>query len=130
MVEIEWTPLRDASPENEYIAFAGFTERRSVWTFLSYLMRARKIQGQLNNSKGLMGYTARMEFLSKKLINLTVWEKESDLKEFAHQGQHADCMEKTKGGLKPTEYISWKILGSQLPPTIDEAFRRREEQNK
>jgi hypothetical protein len=130
MVDIKWTSLKAAEPEQEYLAFAGLTERKSVWTFFSYLMRARKVAGQLNQTNGLIGYTARMEFLGKKLVNLTVWENESDLKDFAHKGQHAVCMEKTKTGLKPTEYVSWRILGSQLPPKIEEAYRRHAEQKK
>ncbi len=130
MVDVKWTPLKAAEPERKYLAFAGITERKSVWTFFSYLMRARKVAGQLNQTNGLIGYTARMEFLGKSLVNRTVWESESALKDFAHKGEHAVCMEQTKTGLKPTEYVSWSVLGSQLPPTIEEAYRRHAEQKK
>ena len=128
MVTISWTPLAEVNPQSEYLVFAGITERKSVWTFFSYLMRARKVQGQLNTTKGLIGYTARMEFLGKKLVNLTVWENESALAEFAHKGQHAECMEKAKAGLKPTQYVRWQISGSELPPKIEDAISRLQNQ--
>jgi len=129
MVEISWTPLSKIDPQQQYLVFAGVGERKSAWTFFSYLMRARKVAKQLETSKGLVGYTARMGFLNKELVNLTVWENEEALKVFAHEGQHADCMDKTKAGLKPTQYVRWTVLGSELPPKIEEAINRVQKQN-
>ena len=124
MVEIKWKFLKEAIPQTEYLVLAGFTKRKSLWTYLPYLNRSRKVGHQLNRATGLIGYTARMGFFSKELINVTVWENEDDLKKFTHEGAHLDCMEKTKKGLTPTEYVRWNASGSQLPPTIDEANRR------
>jgi hypothetical protein len=124
MVEIKWKFLKEAVPETKYLILAGFTNRRSLWTYLPYLNRSRKVGNQLNQATGLIGYTARMGFLSKELVNVTVWENESDLKKFTHEGAHLDCMEKTRKGLTPTEYVRWTVKGSQLPPTIDDACRR------
>jgi hypothetical protein len=130
MVEIKWSFLKEVNPETQYLVLAGFTNRKSIWTYLSYLNRSRKVGSQLNKANGLIGYTAKMGFLSKELINVTVWENEGDLKKFTHEGAHADCMEKTKAGLTPTEYVRWNALGSQLPPTMEDAMRRYQEQKK
>ena len=130
MVEIKWAFLKETNPQTEYLVLAGFTKRKSVWTYLSYLNRSRKVGNQLNKANGLIGYTAKMGLFNKELINVTAWENENDLKKFTHEDAHADCMEKTKMGLTPTEYVRWNSLGSQLPPTIKDAIRRHEEQKR
>jgi hypothetical protein len=100
-------------------------ERKSVWSFFRFFMRARAVQGQLKTAKGVIGYTARLEFSSKKLVMVAVFENENALTEFAHAGQHAKCMEVArpdlKGGMK---YAKWSISGSDVPPKIDDAINR------
>jgi hypothetical protein len=124
MVTIAWTSLKEADPNTQYLVFAGLGERKSAWTYLSYLMRARKVEQQLRTTKGLLGYTARLTFAGREIVNVTVWDNEAALEEFAHHGQHVDCMANSKAGLKPTTYVRWSIAGSQLPPTIEEAYLR------
>ncbi len=126
MVEIKWTPLSDAKPDSTYLAYAGYAERKSAWSYLPFLMRARKIQTQLENAKGLIGFTAQLEFLSKKVIQLAVFEDKTALMQFAHSGQHAFCMEQTKSTMKWLKQATWSIQGSELPPKLSDAVNRTE----
>ena len=127
MVEIKWTALSEAKPENTYFAYAGYAERKSAWTYFPYLLRARKIQNQLETTKGLVGFTAKLEFLSKKVIQLAVFEDESVLRQFAHSGQHALCMAQTKSSLKWLKHATWNIPGSEIPPAIEDAINWSQE---
>jgi len=124
MPEVKWTTFSDINPEREYCAFANVGERKSVWTFFSAMMRARKMTQQLKTTKGVIGVTGRLGFLNRGIAIVGVFENEDVLNEFAHSGQHAKCMEETKAMLKVMKTIKWSILGSSLPPTIDDAISR------
>ena len=124
MVEIKWTPLSEVKPENTYFAYAGYAERTSAWSYFSFLLRSRKIQRQLETAKGLIGFTARLEFFNKKVVQLAVFEDEAALKQFAHSGQHALCMGQTKSSMKWLKQATWNIVGSDIPPKISEAISR------
>jgi hypothetical protein len=54
--------------------------------FSNFFMQARKIQAQLKTTKGLIGYSLRMDIFGKKGGVLSVWEDTSTLDEFAHAG--------------------------------------------
>ena len=86
MVRIKWTPISEADPKSSYFAYAGYAERKSVWSYFSYLMKARKVQNQLNQAKGLIGFTAQLGFLNRQVVQLAVFENENALREFAHTG--------------------------------------------
>ena len=124
MVEIKWTSLSEFKPENTYFAYAGYAERRTIRSFFSFLLRSRKIQSQLKTAKGLIGFTARLELFSKKVVQLAVFEDEAALKQFAHSGQHAACMGQTKSSMKWLKQTTWNIAGSDIPPKIVEAINR------
>jgi len=126
MVEIKWTAISEVNPRGNYFAYAGYAERKSAWSYFSYLMRARKVQNQLNRAKGLIGFTAKLGFFNRQVIQLAVFENENALREFAHTGQHALCMEKTKSSLKLIKRTTWNIPGKDVPPKIDDAIRRIE----
>ena len=124
MVEIKWTPLSESKHENTYLAYAGYAERKSAWSYIPLLSRSCKIQNQLQTTEGLIGFIARLEFLSKKAIQLAVFKDEASLKQFAHSGQHAVCMGQTKSSMKWLKQPTWNITGSDIPPKISDAIRR------
>jgi len=126
MVEIKWTAISEYNPKSNYFAYVGYAERKNVWSYFGYLMKARKVQNQLNQTKGLIGFTARLGFLNKQVIQLAVFENENALKEFARTGQHALCMETTKSSLKSIKKTTWSIAGDDIPPKIDDSLRRIE----
>ena len=123
MVELKWTPLLEADPKREYIAFSEIAERKSAWPYFSWLMRALKIAKQLETAKGVIGYTARLEFFNKKAVMVAVFEDEQALVEFAHAGQHAQCMKQLRDTAK-FQRAQWTIPGSAIPLKVDEAVNR------
>jgi hypothetical protein len=124
MPNVKWTTFSEINPEREYFAFANVGERKSVWSYFSLLMGAQKVAKQLEATKGAIGITGRLGFLNKKLVVVGVFENEAALNEFAHSGQHASCMEKTKSKLKTLKCVKWTVLGSKLPPRIEDAINR------
>jgi hypothetical protein len=128
MVEMKWKSLTEADPKCEYTAFTEIGERNSVWSYFSILMKAQKVGKQLKTAKGLIEFTARLEFLSKKMGMVAVFEDEKTLMEFAHAGQHAQCMEQFKA-ITNWQRDKWSISGSALPLKMDEAINRIRRKN-
>ncbi len=125
MPEYKWTVMGKSSQDREYLAFAELGERKSVWSFFKFVMRARTMTKQMGEAKGMIGYRARLEFLGKKVLMVAVFEDEATLNSFAHTGQHANCMQQTKPDLKEgMKYARWNISGSNIPPTLEEAMTR------
>ena len=44
--------------------------------------------------------------------------------EFAHAGQHGQCTERSKSGVKEMKSATWSISGSDLPLKLDDAINR------
>lgn len=76
MVEMQWKSFSEIDPKRDYLAFSEIGERNSVWSYFSILMRARKVGKQLKTAKGLIEFTARLDFLSKKMAMAAVFEDE------------------------------------------------------
>jgi hypothetical protein len=129
VVEIKWASISEVDLKRDYLVYAGYAERKSLWSYFSYLMKAGKVQNQLKKAKGFIGFTARLEFFSKKVVQLAVFEDTAALKEFAHAGQHAHCMETTKSSMKWLKQATWNISGSAIPPKMDDAINRIQSKN-
>ena len=125
MPKVKWTTFSEVNPERDYLAFIEMGERKSVWSYFSFLMRARKVAKQLKTAKGVIGLTGRLGFLNREVVMVAVFENETALTEFAHSGQHANCMEITKHDVKGRmKTARWSISGSELPPKLDDAISR------
>ncbi len=124
MVEIKWTPVLEADPKREYVAFSEIAESKSAWSYFSWLMRARKIAKQLETAKGVVGYTARLEFFSRKGVMVAVFEEEQALIGFSHAGQHAQCMKQFKNTTTKFQRAQWTISGSAIPLKVDDAVNK------
>jgi hypothetical protein len=123
MVEMKWKSPSEVDPKRDYFAFSEIGERNNVWSYFSILMRARKVGEQLKTAKGLIEFTARLDFLSKKMGMVAVFEDEKALMGFAHSGQHAQCMEQFKAATK-FQRAKWSISGSDVPLKMDDAISR------
>ena len=128
MVTVSWQSFKDVDPSKTYVAYAAQLERKTAWSYFGFLMRFRKVQKQLISAKGLVGFTARCEFLSRKAAMLAVFDDENVLNDFAHSGQHALCREQGKASMNWYKKATWDILGSEIPPRLDDAIGRVQSQ--
>jgi hypothetical protein len=92
-------------------------------------MKAGKIEKQLKTTKGVVGFTAKLEFFNKKVAQLAVFEDESTLKEFAHSGQHDLCSKQIKPTMKWMKNTTWSISGSEVPPKLEDTISKLQAKN-
>ena len=126
MVTVSWQQYNEVDPSKTYLAYGAIAERKTAWSYFGFLMRARKVQKQLETAKGVVGFTARLEFLNRNVVQLAVFDDANALKEFSQTGQHVLCSKQTKASMKWLKNKTWDILGSELPPKIEEAIRKNQ----
>ena len=123
--KVKWESFSKVNSEQDYLAVIEMGERKSVWSYFSFLLRARKVGKQLKNSKGAIGLTGRLGFLNREVVLVAVFENDNVLTGFAHSGQHAKCMEESKKAVKGAfKSAKWIISGSDIPPKLDEAITK------
>lgn len=57
---------------------------------------------------------------------MSVWEDENALTEFIQNLPHSQVMVALRLHLDKTKFVQWKITGSTVPITWEEAFKRLE----
>jgi hypothetical protein len=130
MVLIKWESFSEIDPKREYLAFAEMGERKNIISGIGWMMRGRKVTNELKNAKGLIGFTGKVDFWNKKGVMIGVFEDDNSLMEFAHTGQHAQCMARSKSDMKEgMKQAKWSISGSDLPPKIEDAISRIQNKN-
>lgn len=122
MAEVSWVSVGDVDPTSEYLALISYLPRKSYWSIFSFIQQTNAIRRQLNNSPGLIGYSLRAQLLGKKAWTLSVWQNEGALSEFVGRSPHLDTMKKVSLG-KERKFVRWKLMGSEVPPKWDDAFK-------
>ena len=122
-INIKWKSFREAEADREYLVLLTSLALKRYWTVPKFLRLSTAVQAQLAESQGLLGYTMSAQLLSKKYWTLSVWEDEQKLADFRTNLPRRDVMEELRPGAKFT-VIRWKISGSAVPPTWNDAFER------
>lgn len=126
MPEKKWQSFAKPNPEQEYLALISYLPLKSFWKIPAFLGYTLAIESQSKESRGLIGYSLLAHLLSKEFWTLSVWEDENALMEFVRKEKHKETMIGLMGQLGDTKFVKWKIRGSEVPPTWEQAFRHLE----
>lgn len=99
---------------------------RHFWKVPSFIRMFRAVQSQLNESKGLLGYSMTAKFYRRRFWTLSVWEDEKSLMDFVMKIPHKNIMVSLRGHLNSPKFVRWRTVGSAVPPSWEEAYRRLE----
>jgi len=124
MVTLPWQALAEAEVGHEYLVLITYLPRESYWSIFSFYGLVRSIQKQLKSSRGLVGYSMRMQVLGKKAWTLSVWEDETALQEFVSKSPHADTMRRPILQPGKSKFVRWKSSGSSVPPSWKDALQQ------
>ncbi len=119
-----WKNLRTAQPDQEYLALLTYLPLKKYRTIPRFLGYAKRVEAQLANTKGLIGYSLRAKFMQRSFWTLSVWESEETLQAFIHEGFHEGVMKVLMPDMAAPNFVRWKIKGSACPPSWKEALRR------
>lgn len=85
----------------------------------------RRIQRQLDAAPvGLAGYSMLAKPHRSKYWTLTAWDDAAAMAAFIEAPPHLDAMAELDGALRGFRTTQWKLPGSALPPSWDDALAR------
>ena len=119
-----WNSLGTAQPDQEYLALLTYLPLKKYRTIPRFLGYAKRVEAQLANTKGLIGYSLRAKFMQHSFWTLSVWESEETLQAFVHKGFHEGIMKVLMPDMAVPNFVRWKIKGSACPPSWEEALNR------
>jgi hypothetical protein len=123
-MDMPWKALAPADKAREYFVLLSYLPLRTFSKMPAFFLFTLQIQRQLRETPGAIGYSLRAKPLSRKFWTLSVWESERALMDFVAKVPHGEVMRTLSPHMGPTKFTNWKLLGSALPPSWNDAIRR------
>ncbi len=124
MPGLPWQSFAAPESDKEYLALLSYlplSTFRAIPKFVRYTFQIRR---QLAESEGLIGYSLDANLPRLQFWTLSVWEDEESLMEFVWKNPHERVMVDLVPHMGQTEFTRWKISGSSVPPSWEDARRR------
>ena len=119
----KWKFFKDADEAREYVVLLSYLPLKKFRTIPRFLRATSKIEKQLSESQGLIGYSLHAELLKKKFWTLSVWEDRKSLGAFVSHLPHRQTMIDLAYAMSQTKFTDWAVKGSDVPPDWDGAKR-------
>ena len=123
-MDMPWKRLAGVDGNREYLALLSYLPLRRYSKIPAFLRHNLQIQRQQSRTPGAIGYALRAKVLSRNFWTLSVWEDERSLMEFVRNPPHSEAMKSIAPHMGPTKFARWKMRGSAIPPSWDEAMQR------
>jgi len=78
----------------------------------------------LRATPGVIGYSLRAKVLSRDFWTLSVWQDQKTLMDFVSNMPHGEAMKAMTTHMGRTKITQWKVAGSALPLSWNEAMQR------
>lgn len=123
-MDAPWKRLAAVNVNREYVALLSYLPLRSYLSMPKFFRYTMQIQHQMRDTTGAIGYALRMKPFKRKYWTLSVWESDRALMDFVRKAPHADAMKAIALDMGPTKFTRWKLGGTAVPPSWDEAMKR------
>ena len=123
-MDAPWKKLADAVENREYVALLSYLPLRSYLRVPAFFRYTFQIQRQMLETAGAIGYAMRAKVLTLQFWTLSVWETDKALMDFVRKAPHGEAMMSIAPHMGPTKFTRWKVTGSGVPPSWDEAMKR------
>ena len=119
-----WITFAPVDAHREYLALLSYLPLNKYSAVLGFFRFSLQIQKQLRSTPGVIGYSLRAKMLSRNFWTLSVWEHQKALTEFVATIPHGEAMRAMTPLMGPTKFTQWKVVGSSLPLSWNEAMQR------
>ncbi|WP_458185618.1 hypothetical protein [Haladaptatus sp. NG-WS-4] len=123
-MEFAWQFFDEPSMESELQGVVGYLHPSGYRTVPRVLWHTRKIEAQLAESAGLVGYALRANLAQKKFWAVAAWESDESLQHFVESDPHAGIRASLKREMKESWFKRFDVSGDEVPLDIDEALER------
>ena len=119
-----WITFASADAHREYHALLSYLPLKKYSAVPGFFRFSFQIQKQLRATPGVIGYALRAKIVSRNFWTLSVWEDDRTLMEFVRLTPHGEAMKSISPHMGATRFTRWKVPGSAVPPTWDDAMKR------
>ncbi len=119
-----WITFAPADAHREYFALLSYLPLNKYAAVPSFFRFSFQIQKQLRSTPGAIGYALRANVFSRNFWTLSVWEDQEALMDFVAKNPHVEAMRAMTAHMGPTKFTQWKVAGSSLPLSWNEAMQR------
>lgn len=123
-MEFAWKSFVEPDPDSELLGVVGHVNPSRYRTVPKVLWNTRKIETQLAESDGLVGYAMRAKLAQKKFWAVAAWENDESLKNYVKSNPHAEIRVTLKEELEESWFKKFDVIGEEVPLSIDEALQR------
>ena len=123
-MEFAWKSFSEPDPESVLQGVVGYLHPSEYRTVPKVLWRTRKIEAQLAESDGLVGYALRAKLAQKKSWAVAAWENDETLQNYVESTPHAEIRGTLKREMKESWFKRFDVSGEEVPLNIDEALKR------
>ena len=124
IMEFPWQPFMTPEPDSELLGVVGEIRPYRYRTVPRIIQATRRIETQLADSDGLIGYALRAEVLRRRFWAVSVWEDEESLQNFVTKNPHVEVMATLKGEMETSRFDRFDVNGNEVPVAIDKAIAR------
>ncbi len=124
MLIAPWKELAKPDASKEYLAIVTYLPVKHYRTVPSVAKHSYKVEKQLIETQGLIGYSMGSKPWTKQFWTVSVWEDEAALMAFAFSGAHKDIMARLYTDMGATKFARWKVLGTDVPLTWEVALEK------
>jgi len=119
-----WITFAPAVADREYLALLSHLPLNKYRAIPGFIRFSFQIQKQLRGTLGAIGYSLRAKLVSRNFWTLSAWENQKTLMDFVAKIPHEGAMKAMAPHMGPTKFTQWKVAGSSLPLSWEEAMRR------
>lgn len=123
-MDTPWRMIAAVERDREYVALLSYLPLRRYSKIPAFFRYTLQIQRQMSKTPGAIGYGMRAKVLSRNFWTLSVWEDDRALMEFVRLRPHGEAMKSIAPHMGATRFTRWKVAGSAVPPTWDDAMKR------
>lgn len=123
-MDFAWQSFAEPAPESELQGVVGYLNPLGYLTVPRVLWHTRKIEAQLAESVGLVGYALRAKLPQKRFWAVAAWESNESLQQFVRRDPHARIRTALKRERNESWFQRFTLNGEEVPMNIDEALRR------
>ena len=119
-----WITFAPAEAHREYLALLSYLPLNKYSAVPGFFRFSFQIQKQLRATPGVIGYSLRAKLLSRDFWTLSVWQDQKTLMDFVSNMPHGEAMKAMTPHMGRTKITQWKVAGSALPLSWNEAIER------
>lgn len=121
-----WITFLRPDPAEEYLVLLTELPLKGFLDLGVFLLSTWRIRDQLRHAPGLLGYSLMARLRRRQFWTLSVWEGEAALRRFVAGSPHGQVMLTLRDKMEQTNFIRWRMQGTEFPPRWQEAFARRD----